>query len=120
MLSQDLFPIEMIYKQVLLAVVIVILLAPLPTIAELEYENQNRIIHMIRHDCGSCHGMTLNGGLGPALTVEALAGKSDDALFNIIMHGVEDTPMPPWNSILSKQEVSWIVKQLKQGLPDDY
>jgi cytochrome c55X len=32
----------------------------------------HELVRMVRQDCGSCHGMTLNGGLGPALTVEAL------------------------------------------------
>ena len=31
-----------------------------------------QLVRMVRQDCGSCHGMTLAGGLGPALTREAL------------------------------------------------
>ncbi|MDX2370482.1 MAG: hypothetical protein QNK36_19105, partial [Colwellia sp.] len=26
-----------------------------------------QLTHMVKQDCGSCHGMTLKGGLGPAL-----------------------------------------------------
>lgn len=74
---------------------------------------------MVRHDCGACHGYTLKGGLGPALTADVLKDKPDTALVNIIMHGVDGTPMPPWKNILNKQEVSWIVKHLKTGLPDE-
>ena len=74
---------------------------------------------MIRHDCGSCHGYHLKGGLGPALTADVLQNKSNDALVAIIMNGVEGTPMPPWNQILNEQETNWIVEQLKTGLPDE-
>ncbi len=74
---------------------------------------------MIRHDCGACHGYTLKGGLGPSLTSDALKNKTPDALYTIIMNGIDGTPMPPWNKILSKQEVSLIVEQLKTGLPDE-
>ena len=30
------------------------------------------LLRMVRRDCGSCHGMRLTGGLGPALTPQAL------------------------------------------------
>ena len=76
---------------------------------------QQELIHLIKHDCGSCHGMTLNGGLGSPLTAEKLRGKSNEALSSIIMNGVEGTPMPPWKAILDEKEVSWMVKQLKTG-----
>lgn len=76
---------------------------------------QQELIHLIKHDCGSCHGMTLNGGLGSPLTAEKLKGKSLESLSNIIMYGVEGTPMPPWKEILDKQDVTWMVKQLKAG-----
>ena len=76
---------------------------------------QQELIHLIKHDCGSCHGMTLNGGLGSPLTAERLKGKSPESLSSIIMNGVEGTPMPPWKGILDKQEVAWMVKQLKAG-----
>ena len=35
-------------------------------------ERQKELVRLVRQDCGSCHGMTLNGGLGPALSVQAL------------------------------------------------
>ncbi len=76
---------------------------------------QQELIHLIKHDCGSCHGMTLNGGLGSPLTAEKLKGKSLESLSSIIMNGVEGTPMPPWKGILDKQDVVWMVKQLKAG-----
>ena len=35
--------------------------------AEVDAARQNELLYFIKHDCGSCHGMTLKGGLGPAL-----------------------------------------------------
>ena len=42
---------------------------------------------MVRQDCGACHGMRLTGGLGPALTREALADKPIESLVATIVHG---------------------------------
>ena len=28
---------------------------------------QRELVHMVRQDCGSCHGMHLTGGMGPPL-----------------------------------------------------
>ena len=58
-----------------------------------------QLIHMVREDCGSCHGMTLKGGLGPSLLPSALAGKADDSLEAVILDGRPGTPMPPWRAI---------------------
>jgi cytochrome c55X len=106
---------KMTRKQVRSITGIMILLASMATQAEFDVEQQSRIRHMVLHDCGSCHGMTLKGGLGPALTAEKLQYKSHELLSTIIMNGVEGTPMPPWKGILDEQEVAWMVKQLKDG-----
>lgn len=84
--------------------------------ADVSNDRQQELLHLIKHDCGSCHGMTLKGGLGSPLTSEKLQQKSTEALTSIIMNGVEGTPMPPWKGILDEQEVSWMVKQLKTGI----
>lgn len=83
--------------------------------AELPVERQNEVVHMVEHDCGSCHGMTLNGGLGPPLTADRLSSRSPDELFDIIAYGIEGKPMPPWKEILSQEEISWLIKQLQSG-----
>jgi cytochrome c55X len=74
--------------------------------------------NLVRQDCGSCHGLTLRGGLGPALTPEALAGKSPEALALTILHGRAGTPMPPWKPFLTEVEAQWIVQSLQQGFPN--
>ena len=43
-------------------------------------ERARELVHIVRQDCGSCHGLTLKGGLGPALTAEALADKPAEGL----------------------------------------
>ena len=83
--------------------------------ADVSNGRQQELIHLIKHDCGSCHGMTLKGGLGSPLTSENLQHKSHELLSSIIMNGVKGTPMPPWKGILDEQEVTWMVKQLKTG-----
>jgi cytochrome c55X len=76
------------------------------------------LTRLVRQDCGSCHGLTLKGGLGPALTPEALAGKSPEALTLTILHGRLGTPMPPWKPFLTEAEAQWIVQSLLRGFPD--
>lgn len=73
--------------------------------------------HMVRQDCGSCHGMRLTGGLGPALTAEALTAKPPEYLQAVILHGIPGTPMPPWSAMLTAPEAQWIAQQLFQGFP---
>ncbi|MEO8599597.1 MAG: cytochrome c [bacterium] len=75
------------------------------------------LISLVRQDCGSCHGMTLKGGLGPSLLPEALKDKSADYLKSIILHGRPDTAMPPWQRFLSEAEAEWIVSNLQKGFP---
>ena len=43
-------------------------------------DREPALIRMVRQDCGSCHGMRLTGGLGPALTRDALADKPLEGL----------------------------------------
>lgn len=85
--------------------------APLP-------QRQAYLINMVREDCGSCHGLTLKGGLGPSLLPQALQGKDANSLAQTILNGRTGTPMPPWKPFLSEAEAAWIVEKLLQGFPD--
>lgn len=80
-------------------------------------ERQREIVHLVRQDCGSCHGMTFQGGLGMPLTPEALRGKPFDSLVATVYGGRPGTPMPPWHRFLSEAEAGWVVEQLLQGFP---
>lgn len=78
-------------------------------------ERQAALTNMLRQDCGSCHGMTRRGGLGPALLPEALVGKPDDFLVQTILNGRQGTAMPPWRSLLTLDEAAWLVQQLRKN-----
>jgi cytochrome c55X len=80
---------------------------------------EQALIHMVRQDCGSCHGMLLTGGLGPPLTPAALAGKPLESLAATIYHGRPGTPMPPWKAMLSEAEAGWIAQRLLGGFPQE-
>ena len=82
-------------------------------------ERARELVHIVRQDCGSCHGLTLKGGLGPALTVEALADKPAEGLVATIIGGRPGTPMPPFSTIVTEPEAQWIVDQLLRGFPPD-
>ena len=77
---------------------------------------QAELLNLVRQDCGSCHGLRFEGGLGVPLTPAALKGKSPDALRNTILYGRNGTTMPPWNPFLTGAEADWIVKMLMKAL----
>ena len=91
------------------------LLASTSAIAEIDTLRQNELLYFLKHDCGSCHGLTLKGGLGPALLPETLAGKPKQFLVTTIMEGRDDTAMPPWKSMLTYDEAAWLTEQLQSG-----
>lgn len=74
------------------------------------------LLYTLEQDCGSCHGLTLKGGLGPALLPKNLEDKETEGLVDTILNGRPGTPMPPWNSQLTEGEAEWLVKILKEGL----
>lgn len=76
------------------------------------------IMHMVRQDCGSCHGLTLRGGLGPPLLPATLAGKDSAQLRFVVLHGRRGTAMPPWRRFLTEDEAGWVVELLRKGLPE--
>ncbi len=76
---------------------------------------QQELLHLLRHDCGSCHGLTMKGGLGPPLVPDALAGKDDAMLIEAILDGRPGTPMPPWRTQLRPHEAGWLLQALRAG-----
>jgi cytochrome c55X len=75
------------------------------------------LLHMVKQDCGSCHGLTMKGGLGPPLLPSTLADKDTEQMQFVILQGRRGTAMPPWKPFVSEAEARWIVEQLKKGLP---
>lgn len=85
--------------------------------AEPDFARQKELVRLVRQDCGSCHGMTLKGGLGPALLPETLAEKPAEGLAATIYYGRPGTPMPPWKQFMSESEADWIVTKLMTAFP---
>ena len=84
--------------------------------ADITPERQAELIYLLRHDCGSCHGMRLEGGLGPALKPERFRHWSTETLAMTILYGRSGTPMPPWRPFMTKPEALWLAGQLKKGI----
>ena len=84
---------------------------------EPEAGRQKELVRLVRQDCGSCHGMTLKGGLGPALLPENLQEKPAAGLVATIYFGRPGTPMPPWQQFMSEAEAGWIVEKLMTEFP---
>jgi cytochrome c55X len=97
----------------LLAILLAIVAAPVW--AEVPADRAAALEHMVIQDCGSCHGLTMKGGLGSPLTVEALAGAEPEGLALIILDGVPGTAMPPWRPLITEDEAMWIANYLKNG-----
>lgn len=83
---------------------------------EMSSARQDELLYLLKHDCGSCHGMTLKGGLGPALLPQTLAAQPRDYIVTTIMQGRKDTAMPGWSSMLTQSDAAWLAEQLQNGL----
>lgn len=78
----------------------------------LTVEQESELVYLLKQDCGSCHGLTLQGGLGPALLKKNLSDKPQSYLESVIAYGRAGTPMPPWKDILSPEEISFLASYL--------
>ena len=99
--------------------VVLLLMAGSAGAQAIDDARQQRLIRMVRQDCGACHGMRLNGGLGPALTRDVMADKPLDSMAATIVHGRPGTPMPGWRPMLSDADARWIAEQLARGFSDE-
>jgi cytochrome c55X len=84
--------------------------------AALSAARQVELHNLLVQDCGSCHGLTMRGGLGPALLPENLRDRPREALIDTVMYGRPNTAMPPWNRMLSREEAAWMIDQLRHGI----
>lgn len=85
-----------------------------PALADIAPDRAAALEHMVIQDCGSCHGLTMKGGLGRPLTPKALTHADREGLALIILDGVPGTAMPPWRPLLSVAEALWIADYLKR------
>lgn len=82
--------------------------------AEPSSERQSTLRDLLKQDCGACHGLTLKGGMGPALLPENLAGKPDEFLAATILNGRKGTAMPPWREFITHDEALWLIGVLRK------
>ena len=94
---------------------LVIVLAATPALADGGALDPVALERLVRQDCGSCHGLSLKGGLGPDIRPEALQHYDPDTLSAVILDGVPGTAMPPWRPLLSEAEARWITTYLLNG-----
>ena len=106
---------SLLRKLEVFVLVFVGLLLAIPARAEISPSRQEELLYFLKHDCGSCHGLTRSGGLGSPLLPETLADRSDEDLTEIIMEGLPGTPMPPWKALLSREEAHWLVRAIKEN-----
>ena len=93
--------------------VALVLCQPLPVSAEaLSAEREAELHNMLVQDCGSCHGLTFKGGLGPSLLPAELQGKPREFLIATILNGRPGTAMPPWHPLMTRQEAEWMLDKL--------
>jgi cytochrome c55X len=78
-------------------------------------ERQQELRNLMIQDCGSCHGLTLKGGLGPSLLPSMLHGKSAAYLSTVILEGRPGSAMPGWRPLLSEAEARWMAELLLRG-----
>lgn len=78
-------------------------------------ERAAELEHMVRQDCGSCHGLRMTGGLGSPITPQALAGRTAEDLVPVILDGLPGTAMPGWRPLLTEDEAHWIAEYLLEA-----
>jgi cytochrome c55X len=83
--------------------------------AEPSPARQSELRNLLKNDCGACHGLTLKGGMGPALLSDSLSGKPDEFLVETILNGRKGTAMPPWQKFMNRDETLWLVGVLRKG-----
>jgi len=91
-----------------------ILLVPVYSDSNISTSRQQDLRNLLIQDCGSCHGLRMKGGLGPALLPSTLAGKPAEVISAIILDGRPGTAMPAWRPLISPDEALWLASQLLQ------
>ena len=86
-----------------------------PVSAAPDTARQAELLYLLKHDCGSCHGMTRKGGLGPPLLPKNIQARPTLLMVNTVLDGRPGTPMPPWRGELSEQDVRWLVDAIQKG-----
>ncbi len=92
-----------------------IVAAPLVASDSIPGSRQLELSNILVQDCGSCHGLTMRGGRGPALLPDVLQGKSAGYSSTVILNGRPGSAMPAWRSLLTPTEARWMADMLLRG-----
>ena len=84
--------------------------------AEIGAEKAAELERLVVQDCGSCHGLTLKGGLGRPIDADRMQHFDREVLRDIILDGIPGTAMPPWRPLISEGEALWIADYLRGTL----
>lgn len=76
---------------------------------------QAQLRQILRQNCTVCHGKSLQGDIGPALSRKTLAGKDERLLVATILEGRDGTAMPAWGALLKENEARWLLQILRSG-----
>lgn len=104
--------------QAVVTTLLILLFAPTALLADEQLGHSRSLTDLenfVVQDCGSCHGLTLKGGLGPPLRPENLGHLPEQAIAAVIREGIPGTAMPPWKALLVPADIEWISRQLKTG-----
>lgn len=74
---------------------------------------QQQLRQTVAQNCTVCHGKSLQGDVGPALTAKSLAGKNEEMLVATILEGRDGTIMPSWAWMIKENEARWLVRVLR-------
>ena len=85
--------------------------------ADVDARKAQELERLVVQDCGSCHGLTLKGGLGRPITPELMQHFDREDLRDIILDGIPGTAMPPWRPLMTETEALWIADYLR-GVPE--
>ncbi len=91
------------------------LATPVAAASGIDGESAVKLERLVIQDCGSCHGLTLKGGLGQPITPDLMRHYDREDLRDIILDGIPGTAMPPWRALLSENEALWIADFLREG-----
>lgn len=66
-------------------------------------------------NCAACHGQNMEGGQGASLIDdEWIHGDSDEAIAAVIREGVTGTPMIPWKTTLSEEQIRALIILIRE------
>ncbi len=73
---------------------------------------KNEFCEVYEKECQGCHGPIHQGGVGSDLRPSALKKKNHEDLAETIMDGRENTAMPAWKHMFSKDDAAGMVDWL--------